>query len=75
MLPLSRPEKVCVAFADAAATAMLVAGPYDWLSVARDMRLEAALVIDEEGRMEATQSMMQFFTPADGRELSIVGTN
>jgi len=59
------------ATADAAATAMVVAGPYDWLRVAYDMGIEAALMIDREGRMEATQAMMEFFSPADGREVTI----
>lgn len=63
------------ATADAAATAMLVAGPYDWLTVARDMNLEAALVIDPHGRMEVTRPMMEMFTPEDGRQVTILGTD
>lgn len=43
--------------ADAAATALFVAGPDDWRTVARALRVEAVLRIDSKGRMEATRSM------------------
>ena len=43
--------------ADAAATALSVAGPRDWAKVAREMGVEAALLIDSEGRLLATPAM------------------
>lgn len=58
--------------ADAAATALAVAGPDDWPRVARDMGVEAALVIDDEGLMTATAAMMAYFTPERGREVVVV---
>lgn len=61
------------ATADAAATAMLVAGPNDWLMVVRDLDLEAGLMIYQGGRMEATPAMMEVFTPSGGRQVTILG--
>lgn len=43
--------------ADAAATALVVAGPGEWAQVARDMGVDAVLVVDEHGRMQATPAM------------------
>lgn len=40
------------ALADAAATALLVAGPHRWQAVARSMGIDQALVIDREGRLQ-----------------------
>lgn len=61
--------------ADAAATAIVVAGPGQWPRVAADMGIEAALVIEASGRIRATRAMMDYFTPADGREVTIVGSS
>ena len=58
--------------ADAAATALVVAGPDGWLDVSIRMGVVAALVIDASGTMQATPSMMKYFTPATGREVTIV---
>jgi thiamine biosynthesis lipoprotein len=60
------------ATADAAATALVVAGPDDWADVAAEMGVKAALVIDGAGRMRATRSMMNFFTPAPGRDVTFI---
>ena len=43
--------------ADAAATALVVAGPGEWPQVARDMGVDAVLVVDEPGRIQATPVM------------------
>ncbi len=43
--------------ADAAATALFVAGPDAWREVARQLGIDAVLRIDTAGRMEATSSM------------------
>lgn len=43
--------------ADAAATALVVAGPGDWPGVARDMGIEQVLVVDADGRVQATPAM------------------
>lgn len=59
--------------ADAAATAMVVAGPEDWPQVAADMGIAAVLVIDASGEMRATRAMMDYFTPAEGWAISVVG--
>ncbi len=59
--------------ADAAATALVVAGPEEWLQVASSLGMDAVLVIDEAGRMQATPAMMKYFTPAEGREVEVVG--
>jgi len=43
--------------ADAAATALMVAGPGEWRALARDMKLDKVLVINEAGDMIATPAM------------------
>ncbi|MBT8061282.1 MAG: FAD:protein FMN transferase [Gammaproteobacteria bacterium] len=44
-------------FADAAATALMVAGPDEWQQVAADLGLESVLVIEQDGNVIATQVM------------------
>jgi thiamine biosynthesis lipoprotein len=58
--------------ADAAATAIVVAGLDDWARVAADMGIETVLVIDESGGLFATREMMDYFKPIAGREVTIV---
>lgn len=58
--------------ADAAATAIVVAGPDQWPQLANDMGIKAVLVMDESGAMQATAPMMAFFTPAAGLQVEIV---
>jgi thiamine biosynthesis lipoprotein len=60
------------ATADAAATALVVAGTQDWKEVAASMGIKGALVIDERGGIYATPGMMEWFTPADGQEVSVM---
>jgi thiamine biosynthesis lipoprotein len=43
--------------ADAAATALLVAGPVRWRAIARRMGVDQVLVIDRAGRVEATPAL------------------
>ena len=50
----------------------MVAGPDDWSQVASNMGVQAAMVIDESGVIFATQAMMEFFTPTEGREVTVV---
>lgn len=45
------------AVADAAATALVVAGTRNWQQVASDMKIEQAMVIDEKGGMAMTAAM------------------
>jgi thiamine biosynthesis lipoprotein len=45
------------ALADAAATALLVAGPQRWRTVARRLGVDQVLVIDRTGRREATAAL------------------
>ena len=43
--------------ADAAATALVVAGPAEWPAVARDMGVDAVLVVDADGQVQVTPAM------------------
>jgi FAD:protein FMN transferase len=45
------------ALADAAATALLVAGPVHWARVAQHMGLDQVLVIDRQGRRQVTPAL------------------
>ncbi len=47
------------AVADAAATALLVAGPKAWQKVASDMGLDKVMVIDTQGNIQMTRAMQQ----------------
>ena len=58
--------------ADAAATALVVAGPNEWTEVARNMGIDAAMVIDESGVVFATQGMLEYFSHAEGREVRVI---
>jgi thiamine biosynthesis lipoprotein len=56
----------CAARADAAATALLVAGPQRWRRVAQRMRVHEVLVVDRDGHGEATAALarrLQFAAP------------
>jgi thiamine biosynthesis lipoprotein len=43
--------------ADAAATALSVAGPADWVRIAAQLSLEAVMLVDEAGRVSLTPAM------------------
>jgi len=45
------------ATADAAATALMVAGPDNWLKVAKNMKLQTLLLIDEKNQLTMTPKM------------------
>jgi len=45
--------------ADAAATALLVAGPERWRAVATQMGIDYAAVIDQTGQLSLTPAMQQ----------------
>ncbi len=47
------------ALADAASTALLVAGPAHWRALAQRMGVEQVLVLDGQGRRQATPAMLQ----------------
>lgn len=47
------------ALADAAATALIVAGPQRWAAIARDMGIREAMVIDADGNVELTPAMRE----------------
>lgn len=47
------------AVADAAATALFVAGPSQWLEIAKAMGIKQAMLIDKTGRVLITQAMHQ----------------
>ncbi|MGH8572406.1 MAG: FAD:protein FMN transferase, partial [Gammaproteobacteria bacterium] len=42
---------------DAAATALVVAGPSEWQAVARDMGIAKAMLIDGLGRIHMTEAL------------------
>jgi thiamine biosynthesis lipoprotein len=47
------------ALADAAATALFVAGPSQWLAIAKAMGIEQAMLIDNNGHILLTRAMQQ----------------
>lgn len=47
------------ALADAAATALVVAGPEQWREVAEGLGVEQAMVVDAQGRIEQTLAMQE----------------
>lgn len=51
------------AFADAAATALLVAGPQRWQAVARRLGVQQLLLIDSRGRRHASAALAQRLQP------------
>lgn len=50
------------ATADAAATALFVAGPEGWLQTARDLGIRYAMVVDQRGRVRMNPAMAQRVT-------------
>lgn len=47
------------ATADAAATALFIAGPKQWLEIAKSMNIKYVLLIDEEGKIHITDAMLK----------------
>ena len=60
------------ALADAAATALIVAGLDGWESVARSLGLSRVLVVDEAGRVHLTPEMEARVQFGEGVERTIV---
>lgn len=62
------------ALADAAATALIVAGPKRWAEVARDMGVREAMLIDSDGNVQLTPAMRERvrFAAAEPRSLRVV---
>ncbi|MDW8323043.1 MAG: FAD:protein FMN transferase [Burkholderiales bacterium] len=57
------------ALADAAATALVVAGPQAWPEVARAMKLDAVLLVEPSGRVQLTPALaerLRFMVPPAG---------
>jgi thiamine biosynthesis lipoprotein len=61
--------------ADAAATALIVAGPDEWIEVARALKLEQVLLVDAEGRVFLTPAMAQRVALVEGTKSSVVEIN
>lgn len=59
--------------ADAAATALAVAGPAEWIEVAQALGLDQVLLVDETGRVYQTPRMAERLEPAEGVEAVVVG--
>lgn len=61
------------ALADAAATALFVAGPEEWLEIAKSMNIQQAMLIDRNGTIHITEALakrLKFEKP--GLEVNIV---
>ena len=61
--------------ADAAATALIVAGPAEWAEVARTMDLAEVLVVDAKGRVFQTPAMAERVDLVDGVESETVNVS
>ena len=58
--------------ADAASTALFVAGPEAWLEVARRLGIVAALRVDAAGAIEMTGEMRDRFAPGTSGASAII---
>lgn len=58
------------ALADAASTALFVAGPDHWRAVAEAMGVSQVVVVDEDGRIQATPALAPRLALSDGLALS-----
>jgi len=58
--------------ADAAATALIVAGLDEWIEVARSLDLEQVLIVDEKGKAYLTEKMNERMEFAEGLTIEIV---
>ncbi|NNJ95529.1 MAG: FAD:protein FMN transferase, partial [Halobacteria archaeon] len=54
------------AIADAAATALFVAGPDEWQSIAERMGIERVMLVDRDGVIHLTPAMREVITLAKG---------
>ena len=60
------------ALADAAATALIVAGPKHWAEVAQAMGVEYAMLVDKQGTVYASPEMLARITFETDKKLTIV---
>lgn len=58
--------------ADAAATALVVAGPKDWREVARNMGVDIVMLVDDKGQVFVTPLALKRFELPDGIEAVVV---
>jgi thiamine biosynthesis lipoprotein len=58
--------------ADAAATALIVAGLSDWVEVTRSLNLELVMLVDESGKAHLTRKMAERMTFAEGIKMEVV---
>ena len=58
--------------ADAAATALIVAGLDEWVEVARSLGLDQVLLVDEKGKAYLTEKMNERMEFVEGIEKEIV---
>jgi thiamine biosynthesis lipoprotein len=58
--------------ADAAATALIVAGLDEWMTVARSLGLDQVLIIDDAGRLYLTPEMEARVQLGEGVERTVV---
>lgn len=58
--------------ADAAATALFVAGPADWLAVAARLGIDKALRVDASGVIDMSRAMRERFEAEPGSEAAII---
>jgi len=57
------------ATADAAATALFVAGPSDWVNIAKAMGLKYVLLIDDKGEIHISSAMKKRIKPEQKRKI------
>ena len=55
--------------ADAAATALFIAGPKQWVEIAKSMNIKYVLLIDENGKIHITQAMFKRIKLEQEREI------
>ncbi len=60
------------ALADAASTALFVAGTEQWLTIARQMGIDRALLVDSKGVIHMTPAMQAITTLAEGIDAPVV---
>jgi thiamine biosynthesis lipoprotein len=58
--------------ADAAATALTVAGPDDWQRIARGMGLRYVMLVDETGKVYLSPAMAERIQFAEGQDVDVV---
>ena len=57
------------ATADAAATALFIAGPTQWVEIAKSMNIKYVLLIDENGKVHISKAMLERIKFEQQREI------